>query len=121
MCGQEITRTVPLRYSYNLPKHSASTANPSYTYDPNGNTLTKTDSTGTTQYARDFENRLTSVTLAGSGGTIHLQVRPLRAANLQIVLQRHDHLRLRRRHVTPERVLHSNFAWRIGSIKKSGT
>jgi len=32
------------------------------TYDLNGNTTTKTDSSGTTTYAWDFENRLTSVT-----------------------------------------------------------
>src|SRR5712692_11899086 len=36
---------------------------PSYTYDNNGDTLTKTDSTGTTSYTWDFENRLTTVTL----------------------------------------------------------
>jgi len=38
--------------------------------DSNGNTQSKTDSTGTTNYAWDFENRLTSVTLPGSGGTV---------------------------------------------------
>ena len=38
--------------------------------DANGNTTTKTDSTGTTQYGWDFENRLTSVTLPGSGGMV---------------------------------------------------
>jgi RHS repeat-associated protein len=48
----------------------------SYTYDSNGNTLTKTDSTGTTNYAWDFENRLTSVTLPGSGGTVTLKYDP---------------------------------------------
>jgi len=38
--------------------------------DHDGNTTGKTDSTGTTDYVRDYENRLTSVTLAGSGGTV---------------------------------------------------
>jgi RHS repeat-associated protein len=33
----------------------------SYTYDNDGNTLSKTDSTGTTTFTWDFENRLTSV------------------------------------------------------------
>lgn len=33
----------------------------SYTYDNNGNTLTKADSSGTTTYTWDFENHLTSV------------------------------------------------------------
>jgi YD repeat-containing protein len=47
--------------------------------DANGNTTSKADSTGTTTYAWDFENRLTSVTLPGSGG---LQVRSLRQKNL---------------------------------------
>ena len=34
-----------------------------YTYDNNGNLLTKASGTDTTQYAWDFENRLTQVTL----------------------------------------------------------
>ncbi len=33
--------------------------------DYNGNTTSKTDSTGTTNYTWDFENRMTSVTLPG--------------------------------------------------------
>jgi len=45
------------------------------TYDLNGNTTTKTDSSGTTTYAWDFENRLTSVTLPGSGGTVSFKLR----------------------------------------------
>lgn len=45
-------------------------------YDNNGNTLTKTDSTGTTNYAWDFENRLTGVTLPGSGGTVSFKYDP---------------------------------------------
>ena len=39
-------------------------------YDANGNTTSKTDSTGTTNYAWDFLNRLTNVTLPGSGGSV---------------------------------------------------
>jgi YD repeat-containing protein len=38
--------------------------------DANGNTTTNTDSTGTTTYAWDYDNKLTSVTLPGSGGTV---------------------------------------------------
>jgi len=45
-------------------------------YDYNGNTQSKTDSTGTTSYAWDFENRLTSVTLPGSGGTVTFKYDP---------------------------------------------
>ncbi len=39
-------------------------------YDNNGNTLTKVTSAGTTTYGWDYENRLTSVTLPGTGGTL---------------------------------------------------
>ena len=38
--------------------------------DCNGNTQTKVVGTNTTSYAWDFENRLSSVTLPGSGGTV---------------------------------------------------
>ena len=39
-----------------------------YTYDYNGNTQTVVNSSGTTSYAWDFENRLTGVTLPGAAG-----------------------------------------------------
>src|SRR5262249_47923688 len=45
-------------------------------YDNNGNELTKVDSTGTTSYAWDYENRLTSVTLPGGGGTVPFSYDP---------------------------------------------
>jgi len=44
--------------------------------DANGNTFVKTDSTGTTNYTWDFENRLSSVTLPGSGGTVSYRYDP---------------------------------------------
>jgi len=44
--------------------------------DANGNTTSKTDSTGTTNYSWDFENRLSSVTLPGSGGTVTFKYDP---------------------------------------------
>src|SRR5579859_843511 len=47
-----------------------------YAFDSNGNTQSKTDSTGTTSYTWDFENRLTSVTLPGSGGTVSFRYDP---------------------------------------------
>ena len=47
-----------------------------YTYDSNGNTTSKTDSTGTTNYTWDFENRLTQVTLPGTGGTVSYRYDP---------------------------------------------
>jgi RHS repeat-associated protein len=46
------------------------------TYDYNGNTQSKTDSMGTTSYTWDFENRLTSVTLPGTGGTVSFAYDP---------------------------------------------
>jgi len=63
-------------YSDNVSNELTSTSNASFTYDNNGNTLTKTDSTGTTNYSWDFENRMTSVTLPGSGGTVSFKYDP---------------------------------------------
>jgi len=48
----------------------------SYGYDYNGNTLTKVTGSNTTNYAWDFENRLSSVTLPGSGGTVSFKYDP---------------------------------------------
>ena len=64
-------------YGYNNSNELTASSNATYTYDNNGNTLTKTDSTGTTTYAWDFENRLASVTLPGSGGTVSFKYDPL--------------------------------------------
>jgi RHS repeat-associated protein len=47
-----------------------------FTYDGNGNTLSKVNSAGTTQYTWDFENRLTSVVLPGTGGTVAFKYDP---------------------------------------------
>jgi YD repeat-containing protein len=49
-------------------KHSA--------IDYNGNTLTKVVGSNTTTYAWDYENRMTSVTLPGSGGTVYFKYDP---------------------------------------------
>jgi YD repeat-containing protein len=57
MCKNDIVR--PL----------AATPSASYAYDSNGNTTSKTDETGTTTYAWDYENRMSSATLPGTGGT----------------------------------------------------
>ena len=45
-------------------------------YDYNGNTQTMVNSSGTTTYSWDFENRLTSASLPGSGGTIYFRYDP---------------------------------------------
>jgi len=47
-----------------------------FAYDANGNTQTMVTSSGTTTYSWDFENRLASVTLPGSGGTVQFSYDP---------------------------------------------
>jgi RHS repeat-associated protein len=44
--------------------------------DSNGNTLTSVTGSNTTTYAWDFENRMTSVTLPGFGGTVTFKYDP---------------------------------------------
>jgi YD repeat-containing protein len=61
-------------YAINTSNELTSTLNTTYTYDSNGNTNTKTDSSGMTTW--DFENRLSSVTPPGSGGTISFKYDP---------------------------------------------
>jgi len=63
-------------YNVNVSNELTSTPSTSYTYNYNGNTATKVDSTGTTTYVWDFENRLTSVTLPGSGGAVTFKYDP---------------------------------------------
>ena len=63
-------------YAYNASNELTSKPGVTYTYDNNGNVLTKTDSTGTTSYTWDFENRLTSAVLPGSGGTVSFKYDP---------------------------------------------
>jgi RHS repeat-associated protein len=57
-------------YNVNTSNEFTSTPSATYTYDNNGNTLTKVTSAATTNYGWDYDNRLTSVTLAGTGGTV---------------------------------------------------
>jgi RHS repeat-associated protein len=63
-------------YTTNSSNEMTATSGASFTYDNNGNELTKVDSTGTTSYAWDFENRLSSVTLPGTGGTVSFSYDP---------------------------------------------
>ena len=74
--GNRLTSLGVANYTNNTSNELTSTSNASYTYDYNGNLLTKTDSTGTTNYAWDYENRLTSVTLPGGGGTVSFKYDP---------------------------------------------
>jgi YD repeat-containing protein len=63
-------------YVTNSSNELTSTSSASYGYDSNGNAVTKNDATGITTYAWDFENRLTSVTLPGSGGAVSFAYDP---------------------------------------------
>jgi RHS repeat-associated protein len=67
--------TVP-SLTYNGSNELLSTSRSSYTYDNNGNLVSKTNSSGTTGFTWDYENRLTSVTLPGSGGTVTFKYDP---------------------------------------------
>ncbi len=57
-------------YNVNASNQLTSIPGTTYTYDSNGNTLTSVTGSNTTTYAWDFENRMSSVTLPGSGGTV---------------------------------------------------
>lgn len=74
--GNRLTSLGVPSYTYNSSNQLTSTSAAAYTYDNNGNTLTKTISGAITQYTWDFENRLTSVVLPGSGGTATFKYDP---------------------------------------------
>jgi len=63
-------------YAYNSSNELTSLPNVGYTYDNNGSTKMKTDPSGITTYTWDFENRLSSVALPGSGGTVSVKYDP---------------------------------------------
>lgn len=63
-------------YTNNSSNELTATSNATYGYDLNGNAITRNDSTGITTYAWDFENRLTSVALPGTGGTVSFKYDP---------------------------------------------
>lgn len=63
-------------YTVNSSNQLTATSSATYTYDANGNTLTKVDASGTTVYAWDFENRLSSITLPNGGGVVSFNYDP---------------------------------------------
>jgi RHS repeat-associated protein len=63
-------------YTYNSSNELTSTPAATFTYDSNGNTLTKADASGTMTYNWDLENRLKSVVLPGAGGTVTFMYDP---------------------------------------------
>jgi RHS repeat-associated protein len=63
-------------YTNNTSNELTATSNASYTYDYNGNRTGQTVSSNTTSYSWDYENRLTSVTLPGTTGTVTFKYDP---------------------------------------------
>jgi len=63
-------------YTYNSSNEMLTREGVPYTYDADGNLLSKTNGSGTTSYAWDFENRLSGVTLP-SGNAISFKYDPL--------------------------------------------
>lgn len=63
-------------YVYNSSNELTSKPDTEYSYDDNGNLLSESTGSGTTSYVWDPENRLTSVTLPGSGETVSFQYDP---------------------------------------------
>jgi RHS repeat-associated protein len=63
-------------FNFNTSNELSSTPTTGYAYDHNGNTTSKTDSTGTTSYTSDFENRMTTVTLPGTGRAVSFKYDP---------------------------------------------
>jgi RHS repeat-associated protein len=74
--GNRLSNLTGSGWSNNTSNELTSRPSASYTFDANGNTTSKTDSTGTTTYSWDYENRLSSVTLPGSGGTVSYRYDP---------------------------------------------
>ncbi len=62
-------------YLYNNSNELTSIGKTTFSYDANGNTLSKATPSGTTSYAWDFENRLTSVSLP-NGSVVHYKYDP---------------------------------------------
>jgi RHS repeat-associated protein len=62
--GNRTSSQLSSSYSYQPFNRLANTSTANYSYDANGNLTSKTDSSGTTQFAWDFENRLKQVTKA---------------------------------------------------------
>jgi YD repeat-containing protein len=75
--GNRLSSLGVASYGYNNSNELTSKPGVTYTYDNNGNTLTKVVGSNTTTYAWDFENRLSSVTLPASGGTVTFKYDPL--------------------------------------------
>jgi RHS repeat-associated protein len=67
--GNRTSSQLSASYSYQPFNRLTSTSSTTYSYDTNGNLISRTNSSGTTQYSWDFENRLKQVTLP-NGNTV---------------------------------------------------
>ncbi|HVO63643.1 MAG TPA: RHS repeat-associated core domain-containing protein, partial [Terriglobales bacterium] len=74
--GNRLTSLTVPSLSYNSSNELVSTSRSSYTYDYNGNLTSKANSSGTTGFTWDYENRFTSVTLPNGGGTVTFKYDP---------------------------------------------
>ena len=74
--GNRLTSLGVPSYVYNNSNELTSSSVSTFTFDNDGNTLTKAASGATTSYNWDYENRLTTVTLPGAGGTVAFKYDP---------------------------------------------
>jgi RHS repeat-associated protein len=74
--GNRLSNLAGSGWSNNASNELTSRLGFTYTYDNNGNMLTSVSGTNTTHYTWDFENRLTSVQLPGSGGSVTFKYDP---------------------------------------------
>jgi RHS repeat-associated protein len=74
--GNRLSNIAGSGWSNNTSNELTSRTGVTYTYDANGNTQTEVASPGTTTFTWDFENRLISVALPGSGGTVSFKYDP---------------------------------------------
>ena len=65
--GNRLTSADYSNWSYNNRNQLSSYDGVSYSYDPNGNTISKTDANGTIHYQYNYENRMIRVDLPGGG------------------------------------------------------
>jgi YD repeat-containing protein len=74
--GNRLTDVFGGSYTYNNSNELTAYPSYSWTYDNNGNVTSETVGSSTTSYNWDFENRLESVALPGTGGTVTFKYDP---------------------------------------------
>ena len=74
--GNRLSNLSGSGWSNNTSNELTSRPGVTYTFDNDGNTQTMVNSSGTTTYNWDYENRMTSVVLPGSGGTVSFKYDP---------------------------------------------